>query len=133
MKIAETKPRRTPINLTALIDILFLLIIFFAVSTQFTNQQAVEIKLPKAGQAKSVSTSSRLVILMQSKEKLLLNGQPVLSKNLGSELQGSKWSKEKKVILNIDEKVEHGQVIWLLDLLKQNGFKKVAFGTQLGR
>ncbi len=132
MRLDQAKTRRTSINLTALIDVLFLLIIFFSVSTQFTNQQAVEIKLPKSDTSQAVSTSSRLIILMKSKEELLLNGEPVLADSLAQRLAGKEFDRKKKVILNIDNAVTHGQVIWLLDALKRNHFQKVAFGTQAG-
>ena len=128
----QPKMRRTSINLTALIDVLFLLIIFFSVSTQFTNQQAVEIKLPSSDTSKAVSTSSRLVILMKSKDELLLNGESVAANSLEVRLSGKEFDREKKVILNIDQSVTHGQVIWLLDALKRNHYQKVAFGTQAG-
>ena len=133
MKLDQAKPRKTGINLTALIDILFLLIIFFSVSTQFTNQQAVEIKLPKSQSSQSVSTSSRLVILMKSKAEILVNGQPMTAEALALQLGGESFDREKKVILNIDHGVTHGEVIWLLDQLKKNRFQKVAFGTQVAR
>lgn len=133
MKLDQAKPRRTAINLTALIDILFLLIIFFAVSTQFTNQQAVEIKLPTSKGSQSVSTSSRLIILMKSKEELLINGRRILAAELERQLEGESYDRKKKVILNIDNGVTHGEVIWLLDNLKRNRFQKVAFGTQISQ
>jgi len=133
MKLDQAKPRKTGINLTALIDILFLLIIFFSVSTQFTNQQAVEIKLPKSQSSQSVSTSSRLVILMKSKKELLINGKKMSADQLVRELTGEGFDRSKKVILNIDHGVTHGEVIWLLDSLKRNRFQKVAFGTQISQ
>jgi len=131
MKIIEEQRRKTDINLTALIDVLFLLIIFFSVSTQFTNQQAVEVNLPKTQSSQSVNTKSRLIILMQSKAAMLLNGVAVKADALEQELKSSAFDKEKKVILNIDQAVTHGDVVWLLDLLKKGGFKQVAFGTEI--
>jgi biopolymer transport protein ExbD len=125
---AESK-RRNGINLTALVDILFLLIIFFAVSTQFTNQSAIGINLPESKTSSQVSIESKLIIIVQSDETLIINGQIVSWDTVGAIIKKDKYDRSQKVILNIDKMVVHGKVIKLLDVLKLNGFKKVVFGT----
>ena len=125
---AESK-KRNGINLTALVDILFLLIIFFAVSTQFTNQSAIGINLPESKTSSQVSIESKLIIIVQSDETLIINGQIVSWDTVGAIIKKDKYDRSQKVILNIDKMVVHGKVIKLLDVLKLNGFKKVVFGT----
>jgi biopolymer transport protein ExbD len=125
---AESK-KRNGINLTALVDILFLLIIFFAVSTQFTNQSAIGINLPESKTSSQVSIESKLIIIVQNDETLIINGQIVSWDAVGAIIKKDKYDRSQKVILNIDKMVVHGKVIKLLDVLKLNGFKKVVFGT----
>ena len=129
MKLFNTPKKKTSINLTALIDILFLLIIFFAVSTRFTNQQAIEVELPKTISSSTVSTSEKLVIIMRDEEGLFMNGTLYPWKQIAQELKQQVYDRDQKVILNIDKKIPHGKVVGLLDLLKTNRFKKVVFGT----
>lgn len=121
--------KRNGINLTALVDILFLLIIFFAVSTQFTNQSAIGINLPESKTSSQVSIESKLIIIVQNDETLLINGQIIDWNKIGVIIKKEKYDRSQKVILNIDKKVVHGKVVKLLDVLKLNGFKKVVFGT----
>ncbi len=129
MKLFETTKKRTHINLTALVDVLFLLIIFFAVSTRFTNQQAIDVELPKTVTSVAVSTSEKLIIIMQNEDEVFVNGKPFLWQGLDKEIQHPKYDRKQKVILNIDKKITHGKVVTLLDLLKIHQFKKVVFGT----
>jgi len=129
MKIAEAKTRRTQINLTALIDVLFLLIIFFAVSTKFAEQEAVPLELPVAKTSQKLAMQTRVLITMKDKEHLRINGTQIKWAELEQGLDNPLFDREKKVVLNIDKAVPHGPVIELLDRLRQAKFKKVAFGT----
>ncbi|MCP4749649.1 MAG: biopolymer transporter ExbD [Proteobacteria bacterium] len=129
MKIAKYGKKRTQINLTALIDVLFLLIIFFSVSTQFTDQQAIGIDLPETRTSSTVSTSKKLIVIMREENELFINGNLLKWIDIGEEIKKGKYDRTQKVILNIDKKIPHGKVVRLLDLLKLYHFKKVVFGT----
>ncbi len=129
MKLFESSKRKTGINLTALIDILFLLIIFFSVSTQFTNQKAIGINLPTSKSSSGVATASKLIVIMRNETEIFINGKKLGWEQIGKEFESGQYDRNQKVILNIDKDVSHGKVIKLLDLLKLNQFKKVLFGT----
>lgn len=129
MKLSEFPKRRTSINITALIDILFLLIIFFTVSTQFTNQRSIGLNLPDSQTGSSIDTRKKLIIIMKEEESLFINGAPVGWGDVGAAVEKGGFSKDQKVILNIDKAISHGKVVRLLDILKQQNFKKVVFGT----
>ncbi len=129
MKLFEPSKRKSGINLTALIDILFLLIIFFSVSTQFTNQKAIGINLPKSKSSTGITTASRLIVIMQDENQVFINGKRLDWDEIEQALKSGRYDHSQKVILNIDKKVTHGKVIKLLDLLKLNQYRKVVFGT----
>ncbi len=129
MKLFERSKRKSGINLTALIDILFLLIVFFSVSTQFTNQKAIGIDLPKSKSSSRVATASKLIFIMRDEEEVFFNGKKLGWEQIEKELKSGNYDHNQKVILNIDKDVTHGKVVKLLDLLKLNQFKKIVFGT----
>lgn len=129
MKLFESQKKRTQINLTSLIDVLFLLIIFFSVSTQFTNQQAIDINLPTSETSSTLSTTEKLIIIMRNENELFINGNPIKWGEIKLEVKKEKYDRKQKVILNIDKDITHGKVVTLLDILKLNNFKKVVFGT----
>ncbi|MBU2515478.1 biopolymer transporter ExbD [bacterium] len=129
MKLVSPKRRKTQINLTALVDVLFLLIIFFSVSTRFTNQQAIDVDLPETVSSSAIATSEKLIIIMQDEQDLFINGKPVEWNEVSQEIEKEKYDRKQKVILNIDKKISHGKVVSLLDFLKIHQYKKVVFGT----
>ncbi len=129
MKLFSQKKRKTQINLTALVDVLFLLIIFFSVSTRFTDQQAINVDLPETVTSSTVSTSEKLILIMQDEKELFINGKLVQWEEVSNEIANKVYDRNQKVILNIDEKISHGKVVSLLDILKLHQFKKVVFGT----
>ncbi len=129
MKLTNFHKKRTNINITALVDILFLLIIFFAVSTQFTNQRSVGVDLPQSKTGNTVSILHKLMIVMKEGEVVLINGKPVRWEMVKQTISEGEFDKTQKVILNIDKRISHGKVIRLLDILKLQQFKKVVFGT----
>jgi biopolymer transport protein ExbD len=129
MKLTELNKKRTQINITALVDILFLLIIFFAVSTQFTNQRSIGVDLPQSKTGNTVSTLRKLMIVMKEGEVVLINGKSVPWEKVTQTINAGEFDRTQKVILNIDKGISHGKVIGLLDILKLQQFKKVVFGT----
>ena len=129
MKLFTTTKRKTGINLTALVDVLFLLIIFFSVSTRFTNQQAIQVDLPQTENSNTISTTEKLIIIMRDENEVFINGALFQWKVVHSEIENPKYDRTQKVILNIDKKITHGKVVGLLDLLKTHQYKKVVFGT----
>lgn len=129
MKLHDSPVKKTGINITALIDILFLLIIFFTVSTQFTNQRSIGVDLPRSKTGNSISTQKKLMIIMNETDDIFINGKPVVWEEIEQTIREDEFDRTQKVILNIDRKVPHGKVIRLLDILKTQNFKKVVFGT----
>ncbi len=66
---------------------------------------------------------------MKEENALFINGNPVQWENVEETIRSGKFDKAQKVILNIDKRITHGKVVRLLDILKQQDFKKVVFGT----
>jgi biopolymer transport protein ExbD len=129
MKLTAPRHRKVSINLTALIDILFLLIIFFAVSTQFAHQRSIAVDLPESETSSPATGGKALVITMSKIDKLFINGVPVHIDALNDAIALEAYDRSRRVILNVDRTIPHGHVIRLLDVLKLHQFKKVAFGT----
>ena len=105
MKLFESESKKPQINLTSLIDILFLLIIFFAVTTQFSQQKAIGINLPqKVKTASKIYTTKNLILSMKNSNEIFLNGKKFVWSNLGKEIQQKRYDRKQKVVLNIDQR-----------------------------
>ena len=131
MQLFETKSRTPAINLAALIDILFLLIIFFVVSSRIIGESGVKLVLPY-DKSKSSVTMEMPLLEMSAEEKLLLQGKPVSEKKLVKALRRLKKENPKaSLLMNIDRKVPHGRVVRLMSVVRDSGFQHIVFGTQL--
>ena len=132
MRLFEETKRNPSINLTPLIDILFLLIIFFVVSSRFVGETGIALVLPKSGQASGVTTTVP-VVMLDRKMQLEIDGQRIEREDWARVLgERATNSSEGAVVLNIDRQVPHGEVVGLMDLTKKAGFRKVVFGTRPG-
>ncbi|MBF0286250.1 MAG: biopolymer transporter ExbD [SAR324 cluster bacterium] len=130
MRLFEKSPRKPSINLTPLIDILFILIIFFVVSSKIAGNQGIGITLPKSNQSQE-QIQPLPILHMTADQQLIFNNTRLLKANLYRVLTEEIPSNQSNtLILKIDERVPHGVVIELMDLVKSAGYQKIVFGTE---
>ncbi|GIW42374.1 MAG: hypothetical protein KatS3mg076_2951 [Candidatus Binatia bacterium] len=119
---SSTEP---PFDLTPLIDIVFLLLVFFLVATTFVENRAIlDLELP------SVSASARqvpraLLRVEVSAESLAVNGKPVALRDLPSVVK-THAHQRPEVLLAADRTVAYERVVAVLDALAKAGVRNVA-------
>jgi len=116
----------TDINVTPLVDIMLCLLVIFMVTTTYVVADSIKVDLPKASTGDETETST--ISLMYTKDgKLYLNGEEssedLLRQAIRSELSENK---ELQAIIGADKAVSHGEVIHLIDVIKQEGVVKFA-------
>ena len=130
MDLRPPKKRSVIISVTPLIDVLFLLLIFFMISTTFLSTPAIKLELPKAKHADAVRQKP-LVVHIDPSGNVFLNDEPVdvslLAAALGMKLQEST---EKAVVLKADSRVSHGTVVEVMDIVKSAGAKRLVVSTK---
>jgi len=122
--------RREPIglDLTPIIDVVFILLIFFIVSSVFKKDElALILDLPSSN-AKEVKIDEKQVFIELSKQKLAIKGIVVSFESLEDNLKAID-NKNKAVIVRIDKKVEYERVIKVLDLLQKYELTNLALVT----
>lgn len=113
------------INITSLVDILFILIIFILVSTTFLEQPALNIELPKARSA-GLEDVQEFVVSISKDGKMFLNNRPIDKRKLEYLLQSElKKDKNLPVVLRADKDVSYGLVIEVMDIMRNVGVKKL--------
>ena len=111
-------------------DVIFLLLIFFMLSSSFIINQGIKIKLPKTTVSKE-QLENKLVLTITKKTKLFLNTKQVSIKNLPVQLKNALVNqKEKMLIIKADKDVLHGIVVEIMDIAKTNGVEKLAIATE---
>ncbi len=127
-----TKPKkRVIINITSLIDVLFLLLIFFIVSSTFLEQPGMKLDLPKTTANEAMRMEGYTLFVM-SDETLYLNEESITKEALPERLKAiAPIIEEKGLILKADETIRYGLVVEVMDLAKQSGVKKLVVATQI--
>ncbi len=116
------------INLTPLIDIVFLLLIFFMVSTTFVESSGIKVDLPAADTKASTQKLEKLEISIRSDDSIYL-GEKVVTLESLQNLLNAEPEKERTLILRADKVVTHGLVVQVMDVATKSGFKKLAVAT----
>ncbi len=130
MKLLEKTPKKLLINITPLVDVLFILIIFFVVTSTFIEQPGVKLELPRATTARPEKVEKAVLTITRDKT-LFFQGQKVTLETLPERLQQAmEQSPDHSLIINADEHVEHGFVIQVMDIARQNGVQKVVIATK---
>ncbi len=130
MQFQPHRPRKVIINITSLIDVVFLLLIFFMVSTTFLEQPGISLDLPDA--QSTVKTESNEVVLVISTEgEIYLDGGKVELEKLENQLKYKfKAQPDNVLILRADKDVSHGTVVKVMDIAKKIGIKKLVVATK---
>jgi biopolymer transport protein ExbD len=128
---SDKRKRALILNVLPLIDVLFLLLIFFMISTTFLSQPAIKLDLPEAAHAETVRQTP-LVVYVDPSGRVYLNDEPVEIPLLGEALRRKlEGDPEKSVTFKADSRVSHGRVVEVLDVLKGAGVRRISFGTRL--
>ena len=109
------------INIAPLVDVVFLLVIFFAVSTTFLETAGLKLELPT-----SSSTARRepldLTVLLAADGTISFAGEEMTHKQLGERLRQVLADEERKiVVLRADKSTSHGEVVKIMDLIRESG------------
>ena len=131
MQFKTKEKRKVMINITSLIDVLFLLLIFFMVSSTFLEQPGIKLELPHA-QSAVVVEQNDYILFVDKEGRMFLNRQEVSLGDLEEHLRQSLPNmKEGALILKADQDVSHGFVVRVMDIAKKSGVKKLIIGTKL--
>ena len=117
------------INILPMIDVIFSILAFFIISSLFlTRSQGLPVDLPSAQTARL--EQSVLNITIEPDGKMFLDRQPIELENLKDALiEKIQPDSDSLVIINADEKVEHGAVVKVMDRLRQVPGAKMAIAA----
>lgn len=135
MRFRRSRREEVQVNLTPLIDVVFLLLIFFMVSTTFTRETQLEIDLPESSSEQAAAEGPSLEIMVDGQGRYAVNDQPLLRhdsdtlKQALAELAGNR--RDQTVVITGDAQAPHQAMIYALDAVGQLGFTKVSYTTRL--
>jgi len=131
MKFPHLSKKSAKFDLTPLIDVVFLLLIFFMLTTTFVNlENRVKVNLP-SGDFASAESSENIIVTITENNTIYFNGKLIDPLKLTESVAiNIKDEPEKIVVLEADQNVLHGKVIRIMDLIKKGGAERIAIATQ---
>ncbi|MDX1381053.1 MAG: biopolymer transporter ExbD [Xanthomonadales bacterium] len=135
MKLQAFERDEPEINLTSLIDVVFLLLIFFMVSTTFERQAALRVDLPEASvQNPPVEQPERLELVIDAEGRMWLNDRRLVDGRRDTliaafeEVAGER--RDLPVVLRADQDTPHRYVVTAMDVSGEMGFTRLSIATQ---
>ncbi len=118
------------ISLVSMTDIVFLLLIFFMVSTQFiTFQRRLNISLPKSKAGSIAKKKKEYIIEITKQKEIFLNGKRVDLKSLSAIIESESNIPKRSALIRADKSLPYGFVIKVLGILKASGLQEVGIAV----
>jgi biopolymer transport protein ExbD len=118
------------INVTPLVDIMLVLLIIFMVASTYIVKPSIEVELPKAATGGDTLDSTLSLVLTKTGE-YYLNGEPTTREAIAAKCKEVSARDDKaQAIIAADDAALHGQVVGLIDLIRQNGVLKFAINIK---
>jgi biopolymer transport protein ExbD len=134
MKFRRQSAEQEGVNLTPLIDVVFLLLIFFMVSTTFTKQTHLTLDLPEASGEPSSEQPDQLEILIGADGSYSLNGVALVNNKIETLMSGlqklSEGNNKLPLVVTADAKTPHQAVVQAMDAAGQLGFTHLSITTR---
>lgn len=125
------------VNLTPLIDVVFLLLIFFMVSTTFIRESEIELTLPEASTEARKDPLNAIEIAIDEKGRYFVNGEALSDTRIATIRQALHDARpidgEPVVIISADARATHQAVIAVMDAARQVGMTQITFPTKVRR
>ncbi len=139
MNFAPKREKELELNLTPLIDVVFLLLIFFMVSTTFNRESEISIELPESGGEEAQHEKFVIEISIDGQGRYFINQRKLKDNKLETLKQGIREVRaqqgddktEPKLIISADRNTTHQAVVLAMDAARQLGLVHLTFATRL--
>ncbi|MGH7542310.1 MAG: ExbD/TolR family protein [Gemmatimonadota bacterium] len=129
MRLEKGRRRKALINVTSLIDVVFLLLIFFVVTSTFLERPGIDLSLPEAGS--SASAVAEVSVRIAADGGLYVDASPVTPDELTEVLEARlREAGTTEVTLEADRRVPHGRVVAAMDAARKAGATGLVVATR---
>jgi len=128
----QSRSQQSPtVELTPLIDVVFLLLIFFMITTTFVSRAGLQVQVPEADSTKPNPEQARVEVMVTEKGNYLVDGKDVpADADLGDALREKLGSnKESLLVIRADRNARHKAVVAAMDAGKNIGLTRIAIST----
>ncbi|GAB7141229.1 biopolymer transporter ExbD [Deferribacterales bacterium RsTz2092] len=127
---ASNDSSRLALNIMPLIDVIFILLIFFAVRTSFNDSSELDVDLPQAATAEAKQENAVVRVIITANNSIYVNGMPTMASELNEQLkQEYEKAQNASVVIEADKATQHGVVVSVIDAARSAGFESFAIAT----
>ena len=132
MRFQTRKQDDVQLDMTPLVDIVFLLLIFFMLSTSLSVNPGIKIDLPKSSAEQVKKKKTTLRVAIEASGSIFLEGKKLSLDQLREKFAavGKANGDDALVVIEADRKVYHGLVVKVMDAAKTSGLNKLAIATR---
>lgn len=135
MKFRRTRYRdNLRMNLTPLIDMVFLLLVFFMMTTTFNRESQLEINLPQANASASITPAEMIRVVIDAEGHYAINDNVLVDNRLTTLIQALEQAaanqSEPLVMISADQNATHQSVVQAMEAAKEAGLFKLTFEAQ---
>lgn len=134
MKLSPHKPEEPDVNLTPMIDVVFLLLLFFMVSTSFIRESSLKVDLPEATGQALTEKQAPIDIIINAEGQFIINDITVLApdNNRVTELlkQAVGDNQDPHIIISADANAEYQHIVTAMDIAQQLGYTRLTLATR---
>ncbi len=135
MKFKRRVQEELAINITPLIDVVFLLLIFFMVTTTSNRETRLLVNLPEANAELAESMPTQIEVIVARDGTYSINGRVLVNNRLDTLMRGleleSNGDRSLPILLIADAEAAHQSVVTAMDGIGQSGFTRLNIATQL--
>ena len=119
------------LDITPIVDTVFNLLIFFALSLNFISTPGIRVDLPRSVAQEVAREKRDLRLVITAGDRLYLNEKPVDLRTLSERLtKAAESDRETQLLIQADQRVPHGRVVEIMDLARSSGLYRLAIVTQ---
>jgi len=121
------------LNITPLIDIVFLLLIFFMVSTTFQTESQLRVQLPEAAEQQTAETPAPLEIVVSADGQYAIDGRELSDNRLATLIRALRDAAagdgELPIVIRADARAPHQAVVRVMDAASRVGLRNLSIAT----
>ncbi|MDX2470412.1 MAG: biopolymer transporter ExbD [SAR324 cluster bacterium] len=129
MQFRKREPKKIAIEMTPLIDVVFLLLIFFMVSTTFKTESGIKLKLPKAKTGGVATAITPIEVSLNSRHQVFIGKEKIAGNQLLTKLKELNASGPKPLLIRADGTAQHKAVVFIMDVATEAGIEKISIAT----
>jgi biopolymer transport protein ExbD len=127
--LLDQNEEETEINLSPMIDCIFILLIFFIVTTVFVEEKGLQVAKPDAAAAAPQEESESIVFEITPQNRVVYEGREIPVAEVGARVKAGVKDEETPVVIRVAEKADHGFFVAVWDAARANGAVALTFST----